>query len=69
MKYDGRVDRSTTTLVQVTCRSCSRPFTYTEAQKTAYHLRGLHPPRRCPDCRAFARAERAADATGPTPAR
>jgi hypothetical protein len=69
MKYDGRVNRAATTLVQVTCRACSRLFSFSEAQKADYNLRGLHPPRRCPDCRAFARAERAADATGPTPAR
>jgi len=69
VKYDGRVNRAATTLVSVRCRDCSRPFTYTEAQKADYAVRGLHPPRRCPDCRAFARAERAADATGPTPAR
>jgi hypothetical protein len=66
VKHDGRADRSATTLVSVRCGECARLFSYTEAQKADFYLRDLHPPRRCPACRAYARAERA---TGPTVAR
>ena len=50
--------REATTVVMVRCRVCTLPFTYTELEKRRLHLRGLHPPRRCPECRAVARRER-----------
>ena len=54
---DGRENLAGTTLVQVRCRDCQQPFQYTEGYKRECNLRGFHPPRRCPACRSYLRAE------------
>jgi CxxC-x17-CxxC domain-containing protein len=50
---------------QLTCVECGQPFTFT-ADDQAYHAeRGFtNDPKRCPDCRAARRNERAGDNSG-----
>jgi CxxC-x17-CxxC domain-containing protein len=49
----------------MTCRECTREFTFTAGEQEFYQSRGLvHEPRRCPECR---NARRAGDGGGRGP--
>ena len=41
------------------CRDCEQPFEITVGERAFFDARDLHYPRRCRDCRAFRRQERA----------
>ena len=55
----------------LTCRGCKGKFVFSTAEQEFFHTKGLtNEPKRCPNCRVIARAERAgksADATCEVP--
>jgi hypothetical protein len=47
------------------CVDCLELFPFTRGEATFYDMRGLQPPKRCPECRQARRLEREAGLRGP----
>lgn len=47
--------------IEITCRDCRQPFTFTAGQQAFFAERQLLQPRRCEPCRAERRRQKALD--------
>lgn len=66
MKTYGYADSSVTVDLELNCVDCGADFWWTAGEQEFFEEKGLHPPKRCGNCRADRRNSGAPDKSAPT---